>query len=83
MEKMYLNNPDPDEIYEGPSDEDLEQIENLDEESGEYEDFDIDTDFGDSDEGSGENLDSDEENIIKIQFEDSFGNLKEIIIKYK
>ena len=27
MEKIYLNNPDPDKIYEGPSDEDLEQIE--------------------------------------------------------
>ena len=27
MEKIYFYNPDPDEIYEGPSDEDLEQIE--------------------------------------------------------
>ena len=27
MEKTYLNNPNPDDIYEGPSDDDLEQIE--------------------------------------------------------
>ena len=27
MEKIYLYNPDLDKIYEGPSDEDLEQIE--------------------------------------------------------
>ena len=27
MEKEYFNNPEPDDIYEGPSDEDLEQIE--------------------------------------------------------
>ena len=27
METMYFYNPDPDEIYEWPSDEDLEQIE--------------------------------------------------------
>ena len=27
MERIYLNNPDPDPIYDGPSDEDLEQIE--------------------------------------------------------
>ena len=70
-------------VAQSMTSEDLEQIENLDEESGEYEDFDIDTDFGDSDEDSGENLGTDDENIIKIQFEDSFGNLKEIIIKYK
>ena len=63
--------------------QDLEEIETLDEESGEYEDSDIDTGFGDdSNNQSGNNSDSDEENIIRIQLEDSFGNPKEIIIKY-
>ena len=27
MEKIYLNNPEPDEIYEGPTDEELKRIE--------------------------------------------------------
>ena len=27
MEKTYYNNPQPDDVYEGPSDDDLEQIE--------------------------------------------------------
>ena len=27
MEKIYYNNPQPDDVYEGPSDDDLEQIE--------------------------------------------------------
>ena len=27
MEKIYLNNPEPDDFFEGPSDDDLEKIE--------------------------------------------------------
>ena len=27
MDNIYLNNPQPDDIYEGPSDEDLKRIE--------------------------------------------------------
>ena len=27
MKKMYYNNPEPDDVYDGPSDDDLEQIE--------------------------------------------------------
>ena len=27
MENIYLNNPEPDDIYNGPSDEDLKRIE--------------------------------------------------------
>ena len=62
--------------------DDFEQVDELNEESGEYEDFDIDTETGFND-----NLDSDldtgDSNIIRIQFEDSSGNSKEVIIKYK
>ena len=67
--------------------QDLEQIQDFQQESGEYEDLDIDTGFDDN--SINEDLDSDtnnssdsEEKIIRIQLEDSFGNLKEIIIKY-
>ena len=61
-----------------------ENIENLNEESGEYEDSDIDTGLDDSiNEELDGSADSDEENIIRLEFEDSFGNSKEIIIKYK
>ena len=66
--------------------DDLQEIEDLNDESGEYEDLDIDTGFDDNqdiDQDAGISSDSDEENIIRIQFEDAFGNSKEIIIKYK
>ena len=72
-------------LVENMSSQELDQIEDLNEETGDYEDIDIDS-------GSDDNIieetdetysDSNDENIIRLQFEDSFGNLKEIIIKYK
>jgi hypothetical protein len=63
--------------------EDFQEIEDLDDESGEYEDFEIDTGFNDGSQNSESNLNADEERIIRIQFEDAFNNSKEIIIKYK
>ena len=63
--------------------EDFQEIEDLDDESGEYEDFEIDTGFNDENQNSENNLNLDEERIIRIQFEDAFNNSKEIIIKYK
>ena len=63
--------------------EDFQEIEDLDDESGEYEDFEIDTGFNDESQNSESNLNADEERIIRIQFEDAFNNSKEIIIKFK
>jgi len=63
--------------------EDFQQMEDFDDESGEYEDFEIDTGFNDENQNSENSLDVDEERIIRIQFEDAFNNSKEIIIKYK
>ena len=68
--------------------QDLELIQDLQEESGDYEDLDIDTGFDDNSidqdtETSDSDISSDTENIIRIQLEDSLGNSKEIIIKYK
>ena len=67
--------------------QELEQIENLEQENGNYDDVDIDTGFDDSsnnqDSDTGDSNFSDSENIIRIQLEDSLGNTKEIIIKYK
>ena len=67
--------------------QDLEQIEDLEEESGDYNNLDIDTGF---DDGSNQDEDissdsdiSSDDNIMRIQLEDSLGNLKELIIKYK
>ena len=64
--------------------EDFQQVDDLEDESGEYEDFDVDTDTGFNDNTETDvNVDSDDSNIIRIEFEDSLGNSKEIIIKYK
>ena len=66
--------------------EDYEQVDDLNDEAGEYEDFDIDTEtgFDDSNEQSEPSDDSDDDSsIIRIEFEDALGNSKEIIIKYK
>ena len=63
--------------------EDFQEMEDLDDESGEYEDFEIDTGFNDEGQNSESNLNANEERIIRIQFEDAFNNSKEIIIKYK
>ena len=63
--------------------EDFQEMEDLNDESGEYEDFEIDTGFNDESQNSGSDLNADEERIIRIQFEDAFNNSKEIIIKYK
>ena len=68
--------------------EDFQQVDDLEDESGEYEDFDVDTDTGynddsDTDSDTDSNAESNELNIIRIEFEDSLGNSKEIIVKYK
>jgi len=64
--------------------EDFEQVDDLEDESGEYEDFDIDTETGINDDLDADpNSDTDNSNIIRIELEDSLGNSKEIIIKYK
>ena len=64
--------------------EDFQQVNDLEDESGEYEDFDLDTETGVNDENeTNPDMDSDDSNIIRIEFEDSLGNSKEIIIKYK
>ena len=81
---VVISNADGNILTQNMSSQDLEQIENLDEESGEYEDSDIDTGLDDSiNEELDDSADSDEENIIRLEFEDSFGNSKEIIITYK
>ena len=81
---VVISNSDGNILTQNMSSQDLEQIENLNEESGEYEDSDIDTGLDDSiNEELDDSADSDEENIIRLEFEDSFGNSKEIIIKYK
>mgnify|MGYP001220881766 CR=1 FL=1 len=64
--------------------EDFQQVDDLEDESGEYEDFDIDTDTGYNDDSDTDsNTESNELNIIRIEFEDSLGNSKEIIVKNK
>ena len=69
--------------------QELDQIEDLEQENGNYDgSSDIDTGFDDSsgtqDDISGDsNINSDSENILRIELEDSLGNTKEIIIKYK
>ena len=64
--------------------EDFQQVDDLEDESGEYEDFDVDTDTGYNDDSDTDsNVESNELNIIRIEFEDSLGNSKEIIVKYK
>tara|TARA_B100000676_G_scaffold304810_1_gene357756 strand:- start:3691 stop:4452 length:762 start_codon:yes stop_codon:yes gene_type:complete len=69
------------------SSQEQEQIQILDQEDGNYDNSEIDTGF---DEGSlNNNIESnidqsiDVENVIRIQLEDSQGNIKEIIVKYK
>ena len=67
--------------------QDIEQIQNLDQEDGDYDSSDIDTGFDDSIDTQSINSDLDvttnNENVIRIQLEDSQGNIKEIIVKYK
>ena len=81
---VVVSNSNGSILVENMSTQDLQEIENLDEESGDYEDTDIDTGSDDNiNEELDNTADSNEENIIRLQFEDSFGNSKEIIIKYK
>ena len=71
-------------IVQSTTSQELEEIDNLDEEAGESQDQDIDSGSDDIEEDIDiETSDMDEENILKIQFEDSSGNLKVIVIKYK
>ena len=68
--------------------QELEQIQDLEQENGNYDDLDIDTGFDDgsnNEDSNSEdsNVSSDSENIIRIQLENSLGETKEIIIKYK
>ena len=74
-------------LSQNMSTQELEQIENLEQENGDYDDSDIDTGFDDGsinqDSDTGNSNLSDSENIIRIQLEDSLGNTKEIINKYK
>ena len=73
-------------VTENMTSEDYEQVDELNDEAGEYEDFEIDTEtgFDDSNEQSDPSSDSgDDSSIIRIEFEDASGNSKEIIIKYK
>lgn len=71
-------------IVQSITSQELEEIDNLEEEAGESQDQDIDSGSDDIEEDIDiETSDMDEENILKIQFEDSTGNLKEIVIKYK
>ena len=73
-------------VTQNMTSEDYEQVDDLNDEAGEYEDFDIDTEtgFDDSNEQSEPSDDSDDDSsIIRIEFEDALGNSKEIIIKYK
>ena len=64
-------------VTQNMTSEDYEQVDDLNDESGEYEDFDIDTETGfeDSNEESNTSSDSDDDSsIIRIEFEDSSGN---------
>jgi len=73
-------------VTENMTSEDYEQVDELNDEAGEYEDFEIDTEtgFDDSNEQSDPSSDSgDDSSVIRIEFEDASGNSKEIIIKYK
>ena len=67
--------------------QDIEQIQNLDQEDGNYDSSNIDTGFDDTIDTQSINSDLDvttnNENVIRIQLEDSQGNIKEIIVKYK
>ena len=80
---VVMSNSDGNIIIQNISSEELEQIEDLNEESGEYDNLDIDTGSDDSTDGESDNLSDSDDNIIRIEVEDSFGNSKEIIIKYK
>lgn len=70
-------------VSQNMTSEDFQQVDDLNEESGEYEEFDIDTGLNDSNESSNPLVDSDEFNIIRIQFNDPSGTSKDMIIKYK
>ena len=75
-------------LSQNMTNQELEQIQDLEQENGNYDDLDIDTGFDDDsinqDSNSEDsNISSDDENIIRIQLEDPLGNTKEIIIKYK
>ena len=89
-DSMVLSNANGNISSQNISAQDSEQIQDLEQESGSYENLDIDTGFddniinenSDSDVSSDSDTSSDSEKIIRIQLEDSFGNLKELIIKY-
>tara|TARA_Y100001970_G_scaffold287441_1_gene412107 strand:- start:5592 stop:6362 length:771 start_codon:yes stop_codon:yes gene_type:complete len=75
-------------ISQNMTTQELEQIQELEQEDGDYDDLNIDTGFDDSSINQNFNSDdsdvtSDSDNIIRIQLEDPLGNIKEIIIKYK
>ena len=85
---IVLSNSNGNILTQNMSTQDLEQIENLEEESGDYNNSNIDTGFDDGsnlNDNTSSDSDSDlsSDNTIRIQLEDSFGNLKELIIKYK
>ena len=87
-DSIVLSNSNGNILSQNMNIQDLELIQDLQEESGDYEDLDIDTGFDDNSidqdtETSDSDISSDTENIIRIQLEDSLGNSKEIIIKYK
>ena len=75
-------------ISQNMTNQELEQIQDLEQENGDYDDLDIDTGFDDGSidqdsDSEDSNTTSDSDNVIRIQLEDSLGNTKEIIIKYK
>ena len=74
-------------ISQNMTSQEIEQIQNLDQEDGDYDSSDIDTGFDDTLDNQNANTDIDitinTENVIRIQLEDSEGNIKEIILKYK
>ena len=79
---IVLSSSDGNLSTQNMSSQDFEQIDQLDNESGEYEEFDIDTGFDDTNDTDDTSV-SNDTNIIRIEFENQSGELKEIIIKYK
>ena len=94
-DSVVISNSDGNILSQNINTQDLQEIQELQQESGDYENLDIDTGFDDNpidedlDSDTNNLSDSDRENsldsekVIRIQLEDSIGNLKEIIIKYK
>ena len=79
---IVLSSSDGNLSTQNMTSQDFEQIDQLDNESGEYEEFDVDTGFDDTNDTDDTSV-SNDTNIIRIEFENQSGELKEIIIKYK